>query len=365
MFTLFKRNNKISFPEYTDEEIDQILDEVVEGNLYELKPISDMMQIAFVITCPGGLYFFTSSKTDSKTSILSDIQKAKEMYCLPAQGAFFFVKTHKTNYFSNGYEFVEIKEMPTRFLCLYTNNHRPALDCQFIDWQTDYDKLFEPELPEAFKDENGDPVEVEDTGEISFVAPIISKTALKLVEDRLDNAEVQENSDIKYDEETGQKYRKASVRSKLFHYSFRDEWYPVAADDPKIFSLKTLLGGWFGFHKFITGEKLQGLVYFLTCGGFGIFYLFDLASILLGNYYITKIEYDNPENKYQKTKTRLYLDKIDTPIFCLIVALAGIVISYISTRFIYMNILEHFTNGFTNAMLNALETAQQTVQSIE
>lgn len=350
----FNSNKLISFPEYMDEEIDLILDEATESEVLEYKPISETMQIAFVLLGSNGIYFFTQSKTDSRDVILSDIGKAKEEYLLPLSGCYFFIRTHKTDYFSNGYEFNEIEDAPQRFVSLYKNSLRPAVDVQFINWKCDYEKLFDPDLPEEYKDEDGNPVEVEDTGDVSFVAPLVSKSILKLVSQKIDEAEVlEEGMEVKYDED-GIKYRKHSVRTKVFGYSFKDVWYPVASDDPKAFTLKTLLGGWFGLHKFITGEKAQGFLYLITCGGFGVFYLFDLLMIVLGNYSITRTEYEEAGSKYKKkTKLKVYLDKIDSPAFCLAISIAGLVISYVTTNIVYMNVLKLINNGFANVMIRA------------
>jgi hypothetical protein len=42
--------------------------------------------------------------------------------------------------------------------------------------------------------------------------------------------------------------------------------------------------GVFGVHRFYTGFRMVGLIQLLTAGGCGIWWLFDMLMILLGNY---------------------------------------------------------------------------------
>lgn len=45
--------------------------------------------------------------------------------------------------------------------------------------------------------------------------------------------------------------------------------------------LITLLGGWFGLHKFLSGKKGMGVVYLLTLGLFGFGWIFDCVVAFL------------------------------------------------------------------------------------
>lgn len=109
----------------------------------------------------------------------------------------------------------------------------------------------------------------------------------------------------------GIRYRKHGVRSRLFGYSFRDAYYPVAEDDPKRFLYVTLFLGIFGGHKFMSGEYGKGLLYLLTCGGFGVFYVCDVLNILTENYCISQVNYsEEPDGRLIRRKLRIYLDKV-------------------------------------------------------
>lgn len=335
----------ILYPEYTDEEIDSILDEATLSDMFEYKPVSDTMQIAFAVTGSNGAYFFTQSKTTDEKEILIDIGQAKNLYCLPQKGTFFFIRTEEFDVFSTGNELYKIEDVAKRFVALYENNLRPLIDLNYINFKNDYEKLFEPNLPDEYADENGNPIEVDDTGDVSYVAPLLSKTTIEMINEKINKAVVQEDKNIRYDE-YGQKYKKYSAKTKIFGYSYKEEWYPVASDDPETFLLKTVLGGWFGLHKFTTGEFMQGLLYLITCGGCGIFYLLDVIMIILGNYSINRIDYVENGTHHKKTKIKIFLDKINNPKFSIIMCVLSIVIAFISTKFIFANVLSLISGGF-------------------
>ncbi len=114
-----------------------------------------------------------------------------------------------------------------------------------------------------------------------------------------------------YTDSNGIRYRKHGVRSRLFGYSYRDAYYPVAEDDPKRFLYVTLFLGIFGGHKFMAGEYGKGILYLLTCGGFGVFYVCDVLNILTENYCITQVNYmEEPDGGLVRRKLRIYLDGV-------------------------------------------------------
>lgn len=345
------------YPEYTDEEIDSILDEATLSDMFEYKPVSDTMQIAFVVIGSNGAYFFMQSKTTDEKEILIDIGRAKNLYCLPPKGIFFFIRTEEFDVFSTGNELYKIEDVAKRFVALYENNLRPLIDLNYINFKNDYEKLFEPNLPDEYTDENGDPIEVDDTGDVSYVAPLLSKTTIETINEKIKKAFVQEGDvNIRYDE-YGQKYKKGSAKTKVFGYSYKEEWYPVASDDPETFLLKTVLGGWFGLHKFATGEFMQGILYLITCGGCCIFYLFDVIMIILGNYSISRTEYIEDGAYHKKIKTKIYLDKINNLKFSAIMCILSIAIAFISTKIIFVNVLSLINGGFfeiTTAISNTV-----------
>ena len=147
--------------------------------------------------------------------------------------------------------------------------------------------------------------------------------------------------------EDGIRYRKHGVRSRLFQYSFKDAWYPVAEDDAERFLLRTLLTGIFGGHKFYAGEYGKGLLYLLTCGGFGVFYVSDVFNILTENYEITQVSYtENPDGSLARRKLRIYLDRIRRGVIWKAgVFLLAVLIGFGSMRFGYTRLLVRADQG--------------------
>lgn len=59
-------------------------------------------------------------------------------------------------------------------------------------------------------------------------------------------------------------------------------WCPASSDDQDEAFKKTLLFGVFGWYQFHIGKKFSGVLYILTCGLFGIGYIFDVLAFLVG-----------------------------------------------------------------------------------
>ncbi len=145
----------------------------------------------------------------------------------------------------------------------------------------------------------------------------------------------------------GVRYKKHGVCSKLFGYSFRDAWYPVAEDDPERFLYLTLFTGILGGHRFYAGEYGKGIAYLLTCGGFGIFYVSDVFNILTENYQITQVSYmENPDGSLSKRRLRIYLDRVGKGLAAKRFAfLLSACIGFCSMRFGYTRLLVWIDRG--------------------
>lgn len=61
-------------------------------------------------------------------------------------------------------------------------------------------------------------------------------------------------------------------------------WYQASDVDPDEMFEKAALFGAFGAHKFFDNKKGAGLLYFLTCGLFGVGWLLDSLSLIAGIY---------------------------------------------------------------------------------
>ena len=135
--------------------------------------------------------------------------------------------------------------------------------------------------------------------------------------------------------ESLEKYRKRTIErggityelhsvGTPFGLSFKEEYFPVAEDDPVKFLLIALLGGVFGAHKFVAGQWAAGFFYLLTCGGFAIFHGFDVLSIVSGTYYIKQISYTEDEDTVRRITERIYLKK--PPRWASVLGIIGLII---------------------------------------
>lgn len=61
-------------------------------------------------------------------------------------------------------------------------------------------------------------------------------------------------------------------------------WFRCMESDGDGFFRIVLFGGLFGIHKFVTRQYMQGILYLITCGGCGVFYLYDLIAIQIKAY---------------------------------------------------------------------------------
>ena len=89
------------------------------------------------------------------------------------------------------------------------------------------------------------------------------------------------------DDEGVMRVRKVNCRRIRGYETFmpdREYAYPCMDMDGDRLFLLTLVGGWFGLHKFMTGKFLQGVGYAISGGLGGVFYVLDLVAMLLGSY---------------------------------------------------------------------------------
>ena len=83
-------------------------------------------------------------------------------------------------------------------------------------------------------------------------------------------------------------------------------WFQCSEKNPDRHYLQMVLGGWFGLHKFWEGSLLQGIGYLLTCGCFGVFYIYDLFSVVCGNYCVKKVSYVDKDGELERRVQKIY-----------------------------------------------------------
>lgn len=91
----------------------------------------------------------------------------------------------------------------------------------------------------------------------------------------------------------------------------REGWYRCSGNNPDRQYGKMVLLGWFGWHRFSEGDFLAGLLYLLTCGCFGVYYFYDLISMLTGNYSYLEVSCQEGEGGLEQRKSRVYYGPLE------------------------------------------------------
>ncbi len=347
------------FPEFDTEVYEDIAQDYALHSFTD-KPINKDLRLGLVFICKNGVFAFIASKTEDKEVIRSGVYDMRSKYVMPASATYTFVRTDEKDYFfdDDKLSLVKIDDMADRFDCLITNTVRPQVDVGYIGFGSKYDMLFEPELPEEYKDDNGEPVEMSIEDADLYVQNKLSDFTVDLIAKKLSEAVEDEgkSSSVRYDSD-GNKYVKRAVKAAFGSYAVKDEWYPVATDDPSSFFIMAVLGGWFGLHKFKSRDYLQGLFYLLTCGGFGIFYIFDILQMVTGSYFVVQknVELDDNAISERYAKRRVYLDKLGNKALAIGGLLASVVIAFVAYKFAYCNIVSSLGLSVSNVLTDSFD----------
>lgn len=130
----------------------------------------------------------------------------------------------------------------------------------------------------------------------------------------------------------------------------RGQWLLASDIDPDDYFQKTALFGVFGAHKFAENKKSTGILYFLTCGFFGVGWLFDCFSIIAGIY---------------RDSEGRYLIPIANRKLCLLKMLGGLAISliYIALYLFVFRTAGNFLNSLLDgAVVEGAENIQDLVE---
>lgn len=111
--------------------------------------------------------------------------------------------------------------------------------------------------------------------------------------------------------------------------------------DPDKYFYYTLFGGWFGLHKFMSKNILSGILYLLSFGCCGIFWIYDLLSIIMGNYYSTSVEETDEKDLVNQ---RYYLKPVQNKLKYIIFTVIAGLITFIFVKYFYPKILMDIVN---------------------
>ena len=269
--------NRSKYREYLNLFPEEIFDGAGGAQVIEDIPIDKKNHIEVMVLKKSAIFVFIRTSCKKTGDMMMAQLKVKEMFCINYPNVFIFFKSG---------------------LCEYV----------FTARYLSKEKITAGLLSEL---------------EDEFVYPSFSQVTLKNISDLADKKKsLSCRPKVIYKD--GIMFERHTIVSRL-GLLVREEYFPVADDDPVKFLYLTAIGGIVGLHKFITGELAFGIFYLLTCGGFGIFYLFDIVSILCGDYFLKQIRYEEDEEKIRRNVCRIYLRRLDrnsvfTGIACLVAA---------------------------------------------
>lgn len=323
-------------------------------SIYADMYISQNTFVPLLMVSSAGIFAYLPYEDDAKNN--NDLKiRIKELYDyfhLPAKGTYIFVfsltsedmyivSEDKVTYYllDDGYEafknILGINNKPLVERCCYANLSN--LDLAIGKWNT-REKL----------------EEVEDTGTPTFIQSIISKQKCdeinKLAEPLPGNKN--DSSKVRYDED-GIAYVEHYGSNAITGLITEKQWYPCYPDNPDRAYISMFFGGWFGIHKFKERHLAQGIFYALTCGCFGIFYVFDLIAMLTGTY--SQIWWDESESDIKKMKKRVYYMPMENKWLGILIPFA-VVIAFVLSNTVYRGAYSLLTKALTDLAESAVQS---------
>ena len=252
--------------------------------------------------------------------------------------------------------FIEIVDFVIGFESFYFNHLIPQSELHLYDFKNleDYLKVQIPEIEEVPKEE--------DDRREKYVRPLISEEKLDHIADILLEMEGAALVDGNYlvDSDGSMKVKKIISASNgvgipVLSGSVSKHLFPCEEVDGNKAYITTLAGGWFGLHKFQRGKWGQGLLYLLTCGVGGVFYVYDLIMMLIGNYYDTKVEYSMVEGHITQKKQRVYARPVRNKRIWALTVPVAMLFTWAVTTFVYIPTAQAITTAITTIVQDVAE----------
>lgn len=256
---------------------------------------------------------FTSNKHINVDYLSIKIQLIRKKLLLPVKGTYFFIKSKNAFLMMEKSEksLFMIDDFKEAFNNLYINTTRPFTDLLLLNINTYQDMIKEPTLIE------NDDMEVEDTGDPTYVQLTISEKKVTALIELAVSLQIH-GRNIRY--ENGYDY-KLHPEVNLFGIGEK-KWFRISSEDPDDIYKVTLIGGWFGLHRFYERDYFNGIIYLFTCGIFGVGYISDLLMTILGARSYKAVEYND---NGKRVKKKIYYNSVKNKLF----AWGGILISLI------------------------------------
>ena len=171
------------------------------------------------------------------------------------------------------------------------------------------------------------------TGNPEYIKILIPEYVVESIRDNIKKLKIND-SGIWIDEQGTRYVQKRDTSG--FYFSGEMKKYKLSDKNADRVFILTVLGGWFGLHRYQEGDILNGLFYSLTCGIFGVGNVMDLLLMLMGRRsYIEVNVNDHIPGALMFTKSKIYYDKISDKKKGLLGMIIAVIISFVLTNTFY------------------------------
>ena len=236
----------------------------------------------------------------------------------------------------------------------FKNNHQiPESEKHQYQLKTAGDYFTTEYVPVNEEDENED---------YRYIRPVFSDAKISVMLDTLDNTADETIYDGSYIY-----YPDGSVKVKKYVAKGFDTGgvflFPCSDENPDKKFWLTVLGGWCGIHKFMERKWLQGILCLLTCGVGGVFYLFDLLSMLMGNYSYEDVHYTMENNAVKRSSQKYYMRPVSNKLKCfggiLLAVLITVIVSVVVYRPAFMALVSLLSTIDVDSFVNNSDIINQ------
>lgn len=156
-------------------------------------------------------------------------------------------------------------------------------------------------------------------------------------------------------DENGREYVKRPVYKKYINLSSDDAYFRCSDEDAERTFFITLIFGIIGIHHLLRGDYPMFFLYILTGGGFGVLYVSDVLSIILGHYsYFETVYTEDEYEELIRRKEKVYLKPIENKKL-LILGIFSIPIAVFTVVFLIMPAYSNI-----NRLINELAISNMT-----
>jgi hypothetical protein len=311
------------------------------------KRIDKSIHIPLVAAGMNGVYAFIEERDDA-SYIYNELKKKLKLY----DGLFLFIEGKEEAGFLYDpltHFFLDIPDFETGVDNFYYNHLIPQSDLPFYHFRLLKDYLVEQAVPETLSSE----------GESKrFIRPVVPNEKLDQIIDVLEDMKNEPYRDGDYEiyPDGSMRVRRLTNSGSFGGFgSTQTHSYPCAEEDGKTTFWVTLLGGWFGLHKFRAHKWGTGILYLLTCGMCGVFWVCDVLALLTGSYSNKVVEYSRGQSgTITRTISKVYARPIKDKRFWLGIP-ASIFAAILLVSFVYRPTYNLVSTGVGTVMESVAE----------